>query len=132
MAGGTFQKWTPVNNLGSAYDVENVSWGGSLSLVLIADKKRAAQDSIHRLRLAWDSSHVVACNVTDETYRADCWGFDFENDGRLYTSNDSDYIEAFRRKSPLFPDNAIHFLIVGTNTVIDVLAKEHPMVKVIA
>ena len=54
----------------------------------------------------------------------------FENDGRFYTSNNPDYIEAFKHKSPLFPDNAIHFLIVGTNTIIDVLAKEYPIVKV--
>ena len=126
-----FQKWTPTNNLGSAYDLENITWGESISFTLIADKKRIAQDSIHRFQLVWDSSYIIAYNMTDETYRADCWGLDFENNGRFYISNNSDYIEAFKHKSPLFPDNAIHFLIVGTNAIVDVLAKEYPAVRVL-
>ena len=126
-----FQKWMPTNNLGRVYDVENITWGESLSFTLIADKKRIAQDSIRCFQLEWNSNHIIAYNMTDETYRADCWGLDFENDGRFYTSNNSDYIEAFKHKSPLFPDNAIHFLIVGTNTIIDVLAIEYPVVKVL-
>lgn len=126
-----FQKWIPTNNLGNAYDVENITWGNAISFTLIADKKRVAQDNIHRFQLEWSSSHIIAYNMTDETYRADCWGLDFENNGRFYTSNNSDYIEVFKNKSPLFPDNAIHFLIVGTNTIVDVLAKEYPTVRVI-
>ena len=126
-----FQKWIPTNNLGNAYDVENITWGENLTFTLIADKKRVAQDNIHRFQLEWNSSHIIAYNVTDETYRADCWGLDFENNGRFYTSDNSDYIEVFKNKSPLFPDDAIHFLIVGTNTIVDVLAKEYPTVRVI-
>lgn len=34
-----FQKWMPTNNLGRVYDVENITWGESLSFTLIADKK---------------------------------------------------------------------------------------------
>ncbi len=126
-----FQKWTPTNNLGSAYDVESITWGDTISFTLIADKKRVAQDRLHRFQLIWDSSQIISYNVTDETYRADCWGLDFENNGRFYTSKHSDYIENFKQKSPLFPDNVIHFLIVGTNTIVDVLAKEYPVVKMI-
>ena len=126
-----FQKWTPINNLGSAYDVESITWGDTISFTLIEDQKRIEQDNIHCFQLEWNSSHMIAYNITDETYRADCWGLDFGNNGRFYISNHSDYIKAFKHKSPLFPDHAIHFLIVGTNTIIDVLAKEYPMVKVI-
>ena len=126
-----FQKWVPTNNLGNAYDVESITWGNTISFTLIADKKRIAQDNIHRFQLEWNPSHIIAYNVTDETYRADCWGLDFENNGRFYTSDNSDYIEVFKNKSPLFPDDAIHFLIVGTNTIVDVLSKEYPIVRVI-
>lgn len=126
-----FQMWIPTNNLGNAYDVESITWGNTISFTLIADKKRVAQDNIHRFQLEWNSTQIIAYNMTDETYRADCWGLDFENNGRFYTSNNSDYIEIFKNKSPLFPDDAIHFLIVGTNTIVDVLAREYSTVRVI-
>jgi len=125
-----FQTWIPANNLGSAYDVEAITWSDRLSLTLAADEKRTAQNNIHHFQLTWDLSHVISYNVTDETYRADCWGLDFEHNGRFYTSIHSDYIDTFRQKSPLFPDHAIHFLIVGTNTIVDVLAKAYPTVFV--
>ncbi len=126
-----FQKWIPADNLGIAYDVESITWGETVSFTLIAEKNRVSQDNIQRFQLEWDSSHVIAYNITDETYRADCWELDFENNGRFYISSNSDYIETFRNKSPLFPPEAIHFLIVGTNTIVDVLAKDYPTVKVI-
>lgn len=126
-----FQKWIPTNKLGSAYDVESITWSNIVSFTLVADKKRVAQDSIYRFQLEWDSSHIIAFNMTDETYRADCWGEDFENNGRFYTSTNSDHVEAFKNKSPLFPKDTIHFLIIGTNTIVDVLAKEYPTVRVI-
>ena len=55
-----FQKWMPTNNLGRVYDVENITWGESLSFTLIADKKRIAQDSIRCFQLEWNSSHIIA------------------------------------------------------------------------
>jgi len=124
------QKWIPIDNLGTSYDVENISWGADgISFTLASSDKQTTQDHIHRFRLIWDSSHIISYHVTDETYRADCWDLDFQNNGRFYTSTDSDYIASLRQKSPLFPDNAIHFLIVGTDVIVDVLAKEHPVVK---
>lgn len=126
-----FQKWVPIDNLGSAYDVGNIAYGDSISFTLIADKKRIEQDNIHQFQIVWDMSHIIAYNVTDETYRADCWDLDFENNGRFYTSKNSDYIESFKKKSPLFPEDAIHFLIVGTNTIVDILAKEYPTIHVL-
>jgi len=123
-------KWTPTDNLGIAYDVESMAWGDTISFTLVADKKRVAHDNIHRFRLEWDSSYIIAYNVTDETYRADCWGLDFENNGRFYTSTDSDYIEVFKNKSLLFSDDTVHFLIVGTNAIVEVLAKEYPAVRI--
>ena len=126
-----FQKWIPVDNLGSAYDIEDISWGCEISFTLIADKKRITQDNIHCFKITWDSSNIISCNITDETYRADCWELDFENNGRFYTSKNSNYVESFKQKSPLCPDDAIHFLIIGTNTIVDILAKEYPMVRVL-
>ena len=124
-----FQKWIPIDNLGSAYDVKNITWGDSLTFTFVADKKRIAQGNVYCFQLTWDSSDIISYNITDETYRADCWELDFESSGRFYASKNSDYIESFKRKSPLFPDDAIHFLIVGTNTIVDIIAKEYPSIK---
>ena len=93
-----FQKWIPIDNLGSAYDVENITWGDGISFTLAADKKRIAQDNVYCFQLTWDSSHIISYNITDETYRADCWDLDFENNGRFYTSKNSDYIENFKKR----------------------------------
>ena len=41
------------------------------------------------------------------------------------------FIENLKKKSPLFPKHTIHFLMIGTNTIVDVLAKEYPVIHVI-
>lgn len=65
----------------------------------------------------------------NSAYRSDCWGLDFQKNGRFYTTKNSEYIDALRDKSPLFPEEVIHFTIVGTNTIVDLLAKNYPAVR---
>jgi len=120
----TFEKWTPVPDFESRFDVFDIGWG---SVTLISYQKQQ-EGTAQRMQLIWEPSQIIAYHVTDETFREDCWGLDFENDGRFYVSRDSEYIAILRQKSPLFPENAIHFLIVGTDTIVDVLAKEYPTV----
>ncbi len=126
-----FQKWIPLDNLGIAYDVDEIRWGDEgIAFTLISDGRQKGQGHLPKFQLIWDASHLISYHVTDESYRADCWGLDFENDGRFYVSHESEYIERFRQKSPLFPDAVIHFVIVGTNTVVDVLAKAYPKTRI--
>lgn len=125
-----FEKWTPIDNLKRAYDVDGIYWETSgLSFVLVMDDRMSTVDDIQKLKFTWNSSNLISYHVTDETYRADCWELDFENNGRFYICNESQYLEKFREKSPLFPDNVIHFVLVGTNTIVDVLAKDYPKVQ---
>ena len=120
----TFQKWIPAEGIGVGYDVDDIRWSrDGLVFDLIPDGKEKASCG---LQIIWDSGDVLSVHITDETYRADCWGLDFEKDGRFYLSRDSEYLHRFRQKSPLFPENALHFLIVGTNIIADVLAKGYP------
>lgn len=127
--GTAFQKWSPMENLDIGYDLDHIAWGTEgLVFTLIPDGPRKKQPN-QKLRLIWDWSHVISYHVTDETYRADCWGLDFENEGRFYASKESEYLTRFREKSPLFPDDAIHFTLVGTNMVVDILAKEYPVAE---
>jgi len=125
-----FEKWMPIDNLKRAYDVDGIYWeAGGLSFVLIVDDRQVTTDDAQKLKFTWDSSTVISYHVTDETYRADCWELDFENNGRFYICKGSQYIEKFKDKSPLFPNNAIHFVLVGTNTIVDILAKDYPKVQ---
>ena len=121
----SFEKWTPVPNLGNRCDVSDVGWG----VVTLGLDQKLPDGDIQKMQLIWEPSQIIAYHVTDETFRADCWGLDFENMGRFYVSRDSEYIEMLKQKSSLFPDNAIHFLIVGTDIIVDVLAKEYPTIK---
>lgn len=127
-----YQKWTPIDNLRRSYDVDAIFWDSEgLSFVLVVDDPQATLDDIQKLKFTWHSSAVISYHVTDETYRSDCWQLDFVNNGRFYMCKGSQYIERFREKSQLFPDNAIHFVLVGTNTIVDILAKDYPVVRVI-
>lgn len=127
----SFKRWTPIDTLANNYDVDDIKWTDEgLCFSLISDSRESDKDITNKLKIFWDSSLVIAYNVIDETYRADCWGTDFVKDGRFFISSDSEYLRLFKQKSPLFPDEAIHFLIVGTNTIVDVIAKSHPTVEV--
>ena len=126
----SFKRWTPIDTLANNYDVDDIKWTDEgLCFSLISDSQEPDKDIPNKLRILWDSSLVISYNVTDETYRADCWEIDFVKDGRFFICSDSEYLRLFKQKSPLFPDEAIHFLIVGTNTIVDVIAKSHPTVE---
>ena len=62
---------------------------------------------------------------------ADCWGEteEFKKTGRFFARKESSYLGRMQKLSPLFPEEVIHFTIVGTNIVVDVMAKNYPSVK---
>lgn len=39
------------------------------------------------------------------------------------------YLDKMKERSPLFPNDAIHFTIIGTNIIVDVIATDYPIVK---
>ena len=129
-AKNVFISWEFPQELKIAFDVEEIRWGtDGISFICIS----TAKDEHRRIRfrIRWDGGSLIAYHVTDETYRADCWGLDFEKDGRLYVAESSAYIDMLKQKSPLFPEQVFHFLIVGTDTIIDVLAKDPPYVTLL-
>lgn len=126
----SFQRWEIDGITNAKYDVNNIAWTSEgLTLTIISDGADATQ-SDHKLLLIWESSSVIAYHVTDETYRSDCWGLDFQKNGRFYATRTSEYIDALRDKSHLFPEKVIHFTIVGTNIIIDLLAKGYPIIRI--
>ena len=124
-----FQRWEIDGVANAKYDVDNIAWTSEgLAVTIIPDVVDSNKCS-HKLLLIWESSSVVSYHVTDETYRSDCWGLDFQKNGRFYATKISKYIDEVKAKSPLFPEEVIHFTIVGTNTIIDLLAKSYPKIR---
>lgn len=123
------QRWEIDGVANAKYDVDNITWTSEgLALTIISDGGDANKP-YHKLLLIWESSAVVSYHVTDETYRSDCWGLDFQTDGRFYATKTSQYIDEMKNKSHLFPEDAIHFTIVGTNTIVDLIAKSYPELR---
>ena len=129
MFGTTFSRWEHPSVEKKKYDVAKISWEEIGFVVsLVSDEKHGNQPRV-RMQLIWDPSQVISYHVTDETYRPDCWGWDFQKEGRFLETRQSDYIEQFKKLSPLIPDEVIHFTIIGTNTIVDLLVKSYPSVK---
>lgn len=129
MFGTTFSRWEHPSVENIKYDVAKISWEEIGFVVsLVSDEKHGNQPRV-RMQLTWDPSQVISYHVTDETYRPDCWGLDFQKEGRFFEARQSNYIEQLKKLSPLIPDDVIHFTIIGTNTIVDLLVKSYPSVK---
>jgi len=103
------------------YDVAQIKYNSDGVSFVMCDDKRTEKP----FEIIFRHENIVACNITDETYRADLW----KCDSRFYKSEDSEYLNIFKAKSPIFPKNAVHYLIIGTNTIVDIIAKAEPEVK---
>lgn len=122
-----FQKWEIDGITNANYDVDSIAWTSEGLVFTIISDGADTINAYRKILLIWESSSVVSYHVTDETYRSDCWGLDFQKNGRFYATKTSEYIDALRDKSPLFPEEAIHFTIIGTNTIVDLIAKSYPI-----
>ena len=129
MFGTTFSRWEHPSIENKKYDVAKISWEEMGFVVSLVSDDQLGNQSTVRMQLIWNPSQVISYHVTDETYRSDCWGLDFQMEGRFFAAKESEYIDRFKKLSPLTPDEVIHFTIVGTNTIVDLLVKEYPLVN---
>ena len=129
MSSTTFSRWEHPSIENKKYDVAKISWEEMGFVVSLVSDDQLGNQSTVRMQLIWDPSQVISYHVTDETYRSDCWGLDFQKDGRFFAVKESEYIDTFKKLSPLTPDEVIHFTIVGTNSIVDLLVKDYPIVK---
>lgn len=124
-----FERWDNQSIVNIRYDVDKISWEDVGFVVSVVSDEPQIADCKLRVQLVWDPSQVISYHVTDETYRSDCWGLEFQTLGRFFATKESEYIDRFKKLSPLTPDEVIHFTIVGTNTIVDLLVKDYPLVK---
>lgn len=127
--GEGFLEWNPVDVCSKRFDVCDISW--RLEEVVFTLVEDALDGTEQRHELFWNLGDIISYHVSDETYRADCWGEteEFELMGRFYARKKSSYLESMQKQSPLFPEEELHFTIIGTNIVVDVIAKNFPRVK---
>ena len=124
-----FKRWGDQSIGNIRYDVEKISWEDVGFVVSVVSDEPQMDENKPRVQLVWDTSQVISYHVTDESYRSDCWGLDFQKVGRFFATKKSEYIDSFKKLSPLTPDEVIHFTIIGTNTIVDLLVKDYPLVK---
>ncbi len=129
--GEGFLEWNPVEVCSKRFDVCDISWRLEEVVFTLVEDALDGTEQRQRYELIWNSGDIISYHVSDETYRADCWGEteEFETMGRFYARKKSSYLEKMQKLSPLFPEEALHFTIIGTNIVVDVLAKNYPDVK---
>ena len=80
--------------------------------------------------LTWES--IVSYQLSGEHYREDLWISEPEQAWSFWKSTDSEYLNTLRERSALLPEGTVHWLFVGTNLVVDVIAAQPPKVTVIA
>lgn len=126
----TFERWHPYHNLDTMYDVDDARIGpDGISFVLLPDGRRGKELEGQRLIFTWDS--VVGYQLSQERYREDVWTADSEQAWSFWKSTGSSYLRDFRATSTLIPENAVHWLFVGTHLIGDVIAVDPPRITVI-
>jgi hypothetical protein len=66
--------------------------------------------------------------VTKESYCPDLWISDSDEAWTFYTSTSSEFLTDFKKDNILAPENVFHFLVIGTNFVINILSVVYPTV----
>ena len=113
------------------YDVDDI-WmrPDGYTLILLPDGKYKEELEGQRLMLTWES--IVSYQLSGERYREDLWISDPKQAWSFWKSTDSAYLNTLRERSTLLPEGTVHWLFVGTNLVVDVIAAQPPKVTVIA
>ncbi len=122
-----YEKWLPFAPRDTRYDVDRVAVGpGGFSVVLVPDGKHKAGLRGHSVTLTW--ARAAALQISDECWREDCWFASPEKGWTFYRSESSPYLEQFRAKCPPVPPETVHYLLVGTNLVADILSDQPPII----
>lgn len=127
-----FKKWTPDKRVDEVYDMEFAGYvkDEGFVVILIPDHFEKDKRSNHKVKLIWDN--IITYLVTEEGYRPELWISDEEYLWSFYTSQTSNFLTKFRKENYLVPENTYHFLLAGTNLVVDVLSSEFPRVSFVS
>ena len=128
MKNNNFKKWTPHEDVDEVYDMEEVGFQRDEGFIvfLVPDNLEHDKRSDYFVKLIWED--VLCYQVTQETYRPDVWISDEDEVWTFYISESSEYLQNFQKDNILAPKKIYHFLISGTNFILDILSTEYPKV----
>ncbi len=122
-----FEKWIPFALRDTMYDLADLSMGKEgFSFLLVPDGKHKCKLAGHTVTLTWET--VDCFQVTDERYREDCWCSEPAAAWSFFRAEESPWLTAFRKASPLAPAGTIHYRLIGTNQIVDILASQLPKI----
>jgi len=123
----TFEKWIPLDKVTQSYDVDNVYYGkAGITFSLIPDGP-GVHEHYPKLLLTWED--ILSYKISKEEYCPEHWAQSPDSAWTFYVSKASPYLDEFKSTSELFPEDSIHFLLIGTNLIADVLATNYPAVS---
>lgn len=85
-----FKRWDAQSIENIRYDVEKTSWEDVGFVVSVVSDEPQMDENKPRVQLVWGPSQVISYHVTKE--------------GRFFAAMESEYIDRFKKLSPLFPD----------------------------
>ncbi len=128
MENNHFTKWIPHENVDSIYDLETIGWRSEgFVLTLFPDHFDHNKRSECNLEMIW--SKVLCYQVTEESYRPDWWKSTSDELWAFYISESSEFLKNFRKDNYLVPETVYHFVVLGTNFVMDILSEEYPAIR---
>lgn len=126
-------RWTPCQNLAAKYDIDRVCNDIKSLEILLTDYYNqqdkiivAFKDSVYSFRSCDESLRVADFADLSSKY-----GNDFYGNWTFFKIENSSYAKWLSNQSYEFfkKENFIHFVFMGMNSVLDVVAAHEPLIK---
>lgn len=127
-----YEKWIPLPDFEfvNKYDVYDFCLDDGLVVTLIADDFFSREKNDHKIKLVW--GYFDSFSIIDEKHRDSLVHCDEpKTHWTFYKTTSSEYIEFIKRDTVLLDENIIHFLLVGSNLVADILSPYYPEIEII-
>ena len=125
-----FKKWYPLPNVAPMYLLEEISHIDGLTITLKRTKGYDNQGSAECIEVNFP--HFVTYTNTDESYAEGFW-IDKHGDAfSFYKTENSTYIDFFRKTSVLFDETLqtpVHYVFVAVDSVTHVISDSEPIVR---
>lgn len=121
------KKWIPAQNVAAVYDLDTIRWRSEgLVFTLAPDGPEVAKKEQHRLELIFQQ--ILGYQVTSETYRQDLWIDDPKDAWTFFECENSSWVKHFREMSDLCPEIIHHYVLRGSNWIVEILSEDRPKV----
>lgn len=128
-------KWEPVGGLKGKYSVNTMNLGEQGLIIVLSSLSNSAQKIEIKFEYAIDAYRYTNDSFSFKIagYLAEKYGREFYGDWSFFRVTNSEYIKWISEKSCAYADEFafIHFSIVGSDEIIDVLSRYEPSVEFI-